>query len=365
MLFLATTALVVPVEQFVAREVDAGRRAIHPGRVTAAVLAMTVALPVTLVAVSLERAFDGSPAYLAITAVMMLGMTVALVARGVYTGRRRFDLYARSVVLESTARLALGLGGLVLARDALGMAWGIALGAFLALLGPFRRLDGTAPPERADRAAAFLGPYVVATIAAQTLLAAAPLIVAALGASAVTVSIAFVTFTILRTPVTLTIALQARVLSAFLRLRAEGSEDRLTRLARRSAVAGLLSAAPVGLLGSLVAPALIATLFGPAFRPAPAFAGLVTAGAAVAIANQVIGQASVARGGTNALAVAWLAGLAAAAIVVLVPGPTVAIEARVALAFLLGELVTLAALTALAALAAGTRGAPGSAGRVA
>lgn len=357
-LFLATTALVVPVEQYVAREVDAGRRVLQRGRITAGVLATTVLLPVALVALTLERAFDGRPMFLPITATMMLGMTIALVARGVYTGRRRFDLYARSIVLEGVARLVLALSGYAVTRDALGMSWGLALGAFLALVGPFRRLDGTAPRDRADRAVAFLGPYVIATIAAQALLASAPLVIAVLGAGAAATSVAFVTFTTLRTPVTLMIAAQARVLSAFLALRAGGEEDRLTLLARRGAFGGLVLAAPAGLLGALVAPSAIVLLFGAAFRPDATFAGLVTAGATLAIANQYVGQASVARGRTRGLAAAWLTGLASA-VAVLIARPPLTVEGRVALAFVGGELVT------LGLLAAGTRRARVRSGSVA
>lgn len=357
-LFLATTALVVPVEQFVAREVDAGRRVLHLGRTAAGVVAVTVLVPVLLVAASLTRAFDARPIYLAVTAVMMLGMTSTLVTRGIHTGNRRFDLYARSILLEGSGRLALGLAGYLVTRDAVGVAWGLALGAFVALATPARRLDGTATPGRTDRAAAFLGPYVAAAVASQTLLAAAPLVVAALGAGAVAVSVTFVTFTTLRTPVTLLIALQARVLSAFLRRRASGDEAAVDRIVRRAVLAGLVAAVPGGLLGAVAAPTVIALLFGTEFRPGPRLAGLVTAGVVLALVNQFVGQASVARGRTRQLALAWGAGLAVAAAAALAPIVAGPIEERVALAFLIGEALT------LTVLAAGTRRARGPAGRV-
>jgi hypothetical protein len=173
------------------------------------------------------------------------------------------------------------------------------------------------------------------------------------------VSIVFVTFTTLRTPATLLLALQSRVLSALLRIRATGDDARVTWLALRTAAIGALAAGPVGVLGALVGPTLLASLFGPAFRPSGALAGLTTAGVALAMTNQLVGQASVARGRTRVLALSWTAGLAVAALVLLALAPLVApqvapqVEVRVALAFLAGEIVT------LGALAAGTRAAGG------
>jgi O-antigen/teichoic acid export membrane protein len=359
-LFLATTALLVPVEQFVAREVDAGRRALGRGATAPlTVLAAAIVLPAVLVGATLERAFDGRAIYIAITAVMMLGMASALVARGVHTGRRRFDRYARSIVVEGSARLVLGAAGFAVIGGAIGMSWGLALGGFLALVGPVGL--ATARGERTQRrhGAAFLGPYVIATSASQTLIAAAPLVVAGLGARPAVVSIVFVTFTTLRTPATLLIALQSRVLSALLRLRAAGDDARVTWLALRTAAIGALAAGPVGVLGALGGPALLAALFGPDFRPSGALAGLTAAGVTIAMANQLVGQASVARGRTRVLALSWTAGLAVAALVLLALAPLVAplvapqVEVRVALAFLAGEIVT------LGALAAGTRAAGG------
>lgn len=355
-MFLATTAFVLPVEQWVAREVDAGRRPLARRPFAPwTVLALAILVPTTFAAFVRTRLLGDEVAWIAVTAVMMAALAAALVGRGVHTGRRRFDRYAASYLLEGIGRLAVGLAGFLVVGGALGLAWGMAVGPALALLsGTDLARDGDAPAgERA--VIAFLGPYVAATASAQALLAGAPLAVAALGAGPAEVSIVFVTFTLLRTPVSLIYPLQGRLLSELLRLRAQGATARVSRLVALTGAAGVGGALVLGALGALVGPAVIALLYGGAFRPGPLLAGLTAAGVSLAIANQLVGQALVAAARTRLLARAWVAGLATAAVVLVaavlagpVAGALGAPAARVASAFAAGELATLVLLVAAA-----------------
>ena len=186
--------------------------------------------------------------------------------------------------------------------------------------------------------------FLVATAASQTVLAAGPLVVGALGASSAAISVFFVTTTLFRGPMSASYNLLARILPGLTRRAAAGDHDVINRFARNFAIAGVLGAGVAGAVAALAGPPLVAFLYGSGFRPTATLAALAAAGVIVGIVGLGITQVLVGRGETDRMAVAWLLAVAAAAIAIVVvqSDPTI----RVVAGFLTGEVVALAGLTA-------------------
>ncbi|MGH8953044.1 MAG: hypothetical protein ACRDX9_16700, partial [Acidimicrobiia bacterium] len=91
---------------------------------------------------------------------------------------------------------------------------------------------------------------------------------------------------------------------------------------------------------------VVSFLFKPEFAPSATVAALTAAGVMAAATAQIAGQVLVAEGRTSRLSVAWVAGLLAALLALVLMGGDP--DVRVALAFLIGETVALAAMAFLA-----------------
>jgi O-antigen/teichoic acid export membrane protein len=243
---------------------------------------------------------------------------------------------------ESGGRLALAMAFLAVSASAVSLGWAMALGAFTVLFTRFWRYDHEAPSGSMSSATKFLGVYVLGSAASQMLLAGAPLAVLALGGSPEEISIAFLTFTLYRAPLTLTYLLQGRLLPYLVRMAETGDRTEANRLITRlmGIGAGLCLAGAV--TGYLVGPDVVELLLGAEFRPSSEVAALVAGGVVAAVTTQIVGQFLVAQARTAALTIVWFLGLAMAVIVLVVSGldPLT----RVALAFALGELVALTAM---------------------
>jgi len=369
-MFLVGTVALVPVEQLVARQSTAGRRAVtRRSLALAGVVGLTAVLTGGFVAATRDSLFAGASGFVVQAVVLvLLGAPVAVV-RGLLNGHRRFDLVGATLALDGVGRLVFGLAGLTLLGGAVGYGWGIALAALpiLALAPRAPRLARAAPAAAAAGDLAFLAPYVGAGAASQLLLAGAPLAVAALGGSPADISIVFVTFTLFRAPVTIVYLLQSRLLNALVRLELAGEAARLARLQRRIVLAalGLVVTASAGAWA--IGPAVVALLYGPGFSPGRTVAALAAAGVAAAAGAQLLGQVLVARGATATLARRWSLGLVVA-LVTLLLAPRVGLAdpaLAVAVAFALGEAASAVAMARTGARrrdAAGTGGRTGRAG---
>jgi O-antigen/teichoic acid export membrane protein len=217
--------------------------------------------------------------------------------------------------------------------------------------------DGPAPTTTAR----FVGPCIVATASAQTLLAAAPVAVLFLGGSPGEISVTFVVFTLLRAPLTLLYAVQARLLPSMVTWAERGDTQRLRRFATRATAVSVPAAALGAIGGAVAGPAVIALLYGADFRPSATVVSAVVAGVLLATAAQLVALVIVARGATTQLAVSWPAGLAAATLALfLLPGDAMT---RVAIAFLVGQVVALSLMTVLATRWPGHAAATSGAGR--
>jgi O-antigen/teichoic acid export membrane protein len=254
------------------------------------------------------------------------------------------------LIVETVVRLVAGIVAIQLVASAESLGWAMVLGGFAVVGMRWWRHDTGESRAPAAPASKFLGGYVGGTAASQLLLAGAPIAVAALGADPAVVSVIFVTFTLYRAPLTLIFSLQGRILPYLVGV--AGSEDnaRLGRYARLVVVIGGGLSALGGIVGWLVGPQVVSVLYGDAFAPAAAVAAFAAAGVMAAATAQIASQVLVAEARTSRLASAWFGGLMIGLVALFVIGG--APEFRVALAFLIGEVV---ALLLMAVFAAGSR----------
>ena len=345
--FILATVLLVPVEQYVTREVAAGRKAIPhdlgPALVTAAVGAVVGG---GFVWVTLDRFFEGSWQYVAQIALLMVGYSLLMVGKGVLAGRRRFGGVGWVLIIETSARLVAGIVAIQLAARAESLGWAMVLGGFAVLGMRWWRHDAGESRAPAAPAVGFLGGYVGGTVSSQILLGGAPIAVALLEADPALVSVVFITFTLYRAPMTLIFALQGRVLPYLVGLVGSGDHHRLGTIATRVVAGGAFLAVLGGLVGWLVGPEVVTLLFGEEFAPASLVAMFAAAGVMAAAATQIAGQVLVAEARTPRLSVAWLGGLVAALIALLIVGGEP--DIRVAAAFVIGEGVALLLMATLA-----------------
>ena len=346
--FILATISLVPIEQYVTREVASGRRAI-PNAVRAslwfAVAAAVVA--VLFVTVTRETLFEGSWQYVIQVALLVTGYALLFFGKGVLAGRRRFADVGWVLVIETAVRLVAGIVAIQLFATAESLGWAMVLGGFSVLGMRWWRSDegdSAAPPAPAFR---FLGGYVGGSTSSQLLLGGAPIAAALFGAPASLVSVIFVTFTLYRAPLTLIFALQGRILPYLVGLTGGTDRGRLARIAGLVVSAGVLLALMGALVGWLVGPEVVGLLYNEEFIPERTVAALAAGGVMAAAAAQIAGQVLVAEGRTARLAIAWFIGLMVALLVMAIYRPEP--DLRVAVGFASGESVALLFMWFLAA----------------
>jgi O-antigen/teichoic acid export membrane protein len=345
--FILVTILLVPVEQYVTREVTRGRKAIPHDLGPAAVMsAIGAILGIVYVISNYDTLFASDPRYLAQIVALVVAYALLFVGKGILAGSRRFALVGWVMVIESIGRLLVGVLFLWLVLDATSMGWAMVVGALLVLAVGWWRYDAGTVKDPASPAGAFLLGYVGGTSSSQMLLAGAPLAVGMLGGSPALVSIVFITFTLYRAPLTLIFSLQGRVLPYLVGLSHAGDHRQLSRIARRVVLGGAALAILGGLVGWWVGADVVAILYGAEYRPSTIVATLAAAGVMAAASAQIASQVLVAEGRTRRLGMAWLGGLLTAVVVaVLVTGEP---DVRVAVAFAAGEFIALGLMALLA-----------------
>jgi len=357
-LFLGLTVFLLPVEQLIIRRLTLGGGASESVGGSWRVVSGVV-LGATLVATGFafvvnSSLLDGDLGFVAVTAVMIPTHGLMMIARGFLGGRGRFPAYGAAVGLDAFGKAG---GAVVVAL----LGWGpVALAAALAAspvlvfaVRPFRPVNHV---ESLDVASTlpisdhrFMTGFVVATAASQTVLAAGPLVVGALGASGAAISVFFVTTTLFRGPMSASYNLLARILPGLTRRAAAGDHEGINRIARRLAFAGGAAAVGVGAAAAALGPAVVELLYGAEFRPSAWLAALAAAGVIVGIVGLGTMQVLVGRGDTDRMAFAWLAALAGAVVTIfLVRGDA---TIRVAAGFFSGEAIALVGLTLAAVIA--------------
>jgi O-antigen/teichoic acid export membrane protein len=345
--FILATILLVPVEQYVTREVASGRKALPTDLKPALGMAAIGGLVGGgFVLFTLDDLFSGDPVYAVQIVLLMVGYSLLFVGKGVLAGSRRFAGVGWILIVETVARLLAGIVLLQLLADATSLGWAMVVGGFSVLALFWWRRDKGRVQEPAGPAGRFLAGYVGGTASSQVLLGGAPIAVAALGGSPALVSIVFVTFTLYRAPMTLIFALQGRILPYLVGLARDANHGQLVRIVRGVVLTGAVLAALGGLVGWLVGPEIVGLLYGEEYMPSDLVAMLAAAGVMAAATAQIASQVLVAEGRTARLSWAWLGGLLVGAIVLAMATGTP--DSRVGLAFVAGEVTALGLMALLA-----------------
>jgi len=338
--FLLYTILMLPSEQHLTRALVVTRTPDQIAKVRrATILAYTAALvvAVSFVLLTLDRFFEGQIAYVWIAALISVARSVMATGRGTLAGHRRFAGYGASIAVEAGALLvgaafvyAVG-GGAV----AFTLVMGVAPVATLAVR-PFKTALETGHQHLVDaQPGVFLAWLIAGTTASQLIIAGGPIAVSFVGGSAAAVSAFFVSFALLRGPVSASYNLVARVLPDFTSTAHGESPSDVWKWGPRLALGGLAGAA-LGAIGSalLLAP-IVETIYGAEFVPPQLAAGLGGAGVGLGLGALFATQIYTATALGSWLAGGWLIGLAVA-LAVLFLSDLEPIN-RVALAFVAGE----------------------------
>jgi O-antigen/teichoic acid export membrane protein len=344
--FLAFTTVFMPIEQLTIRRLNATEVAAAPWRLFAFAIVGTTVVSVGFATVTRDRLLDGEWIYVGITAALIVAYGLFALARGLLAGRRRFREYGLSTLAESVLRLVLAIAFLAAGFGTVGIAWTLVAGALVVFLwSPFssERAERSVPVETGTGIA--LVGFVTATAAAQTLVAAGPLVVGALGAAAAEVSVFFETFLLFRAPLTVAYSLVARVLPPFTALVESDGLGTLRRWTTRLLVAATFTAGAAYLVGHAIGPDVVQLLLGAEFRPASDVAAYAAGGVVLATTALFMQQILIAMRATSTLAVVWVTGIVVAAIVIAVTGGTA--SSRVGAGFLAGEAVATAGLAAV------------------
>ena len=345
--FILVTILLVPVEQYVTREVARGRKSLpQDWKPTGVMIAVCALIGAGFVTATLDQVFDGNPQYIAQIILLCAGYGMLFVGKGILAGSRRFQDVGWVMILESAARLVAGILLIQLIASATSMGWAMVIGAFAVLGMVWWRHDRGDPEIPATSSARFLRGYVGGSAPAQILLAGAPLAVLALGGDPDLVSIIFITFTLYRAPMTLIFSMQGRLLPYLVGLSDHGEHHSLGRIVRRVVLFGGILVGLGVLVGWVVGPEVVAILYGDEYAPARLVAALAAGGVTAAATAQITSQVLVAEGRTRLLGYAWTAGLFAAVLVDWLA--TGSPDTRVAVGFVAGEVVALGVMGWLA-----------------
>ena len=196
-----------------------------------------------------------------------------VVVRGTLAGTGRFGQYGAATGAESIIRLLLAVVVVLVSARTGALAMTLPAGVIVATAWWGTRARRWVPDTDVAQGAGepvalptlegaptgtgrYLAATLTATACSQTLLAAGPLAVIALGASAAMVSVVFVTTTAARAPLVFAFGgILSRVLPPLTRVARAGDVKRLWRLATRTVAAALVLAALGGVVGWLLRPA--------------------------------------------------------------------------------------------------------------
>ncbi len=339
--FLVYTIVMLPVEQMTTRTVTLRAGEALNGetrRQIAITLVGGVILGVVVAALGINQFFSGSAVFIAPIALLLFSRALMTVARGVMAGRRRFMAYGVTMILEAVA--LIGLGVVFTAIDVGSFWFAISLGTApltLLLVRPYKvHIEPGRTATEVPSTTGLLQLLVVASALSQLILAGGPLVVGLIGGTPAEVSIYFMTFTLLRGPITASYPLGTRFLAAMTTALSEDKPEVLHSWAARLAGLGGAASLVAGVGSYVLLPSIIELLYGAEFRPSAIVGGLGGAGAVAALVVLFVTQIVIARGRTRDLAVGWVIAAVVALIVLVVSGAD-PLE-RVAYAFAAGEL---------------------------
>lgn len=354
-IFLVFTVLLLPVEQYLTRQLTISGGTLRGNRTAVALVGGTVVFGIVVgvgfVLATLDRFFEGQAVFALIMLINLIGRGLLASGRGFLAGRRRFHGYAAVIAFEGVILVAASMFVALIHPTTVMFALAMSVGSYSVLFTkPFSGGNrGKVLPDGSAQGIGFLLALIFATGASQVVLSIGPIVVGFVGGTAAAISVFFVTFTLFRGPVTSSYNIVARVLPDFTTLAAGGQQHRLSAWAGRLGLVGLATMGLFGVSGWFLGPIVVEFLYGAEFRPTPQLAMLGAAGVGAALIALFLNQIYIARGETGRMAAVWGTSLAVAGIVLAVGGVEPVI--RVGRAFLAGEATAMVLLAAVATFA--------------
>ena len=286
------------------------------------------------------RVLGGSWGLLAAAIVAAAGAAAVYLLRGLFAGEQRFGWYAASLGLEGAVRLVpCVVLALVGATDPLAYGWAFALGTGLAALLclPGRRPSTTTrtpgPPVDVRRMARATGLLALASWLTYVVANAAPLVLTARLLAAPEVAASYVSlFVLARIPVFLFGPVQAFLLPTLTAGAERADPAHLRSRLRVALLAVAVVGVPATALTAALGPWAVRAFFGAPLDLPHAAAGLLGLGTVAMLTAQVLQPALVALRVHRTATIAWVAGTAVFAAVLVVPADpaTAAVAAQVA-----------------------------------
>jgi O-antigen/teichoic acid export membrane protein len=310
--------LFLPLEQETTRQV--AQRVVRGERVgpvvTKVIRLGAVLLAVLLGALLLARRpltdaiFGGNQGMVLALCLALTGMIGLYITRGLLAGTSSFVRYAGQLGGEGVLRFAMTVGVVVAGAattSRLGLVIGIAPVAMLALSLPFLpRPGGTRVAVRWPEVTQNLGLLLVASIAAQGIANAGPIVLQILGGVDKAVAGRFLAaFVLVRLPLFFTVALQAAMLPRLVEASEVGDRAGFERLLRQLLllVAGLGVVALV--IFGLAGPQMISLLFGPGYAVSRVDLVVLALSSVLLLLGAMLQAAAVALQSHLAVAVSW------------------------------------------------------------
>jgi O-antigen/teichoic acid export membrane protein len=286
------------------------------------------------------RVLGGSWGLLAAAIVAAAGAAAVYLLRGLFAGEQRFGWYAASLGLEGAVRLVpCVVLALVGATDPLAYGWAFALGTGLAALLclPGRRPSTTTrapgPPVDVRRMARATGLLALASWLTYVVANAAPLVLTARLLGAPEVAASYVSlFVLARIPVFLFGPVQAFLLPTLTAGAERADPAHLRSRLRVALLAVAVVGVPATALTAALGPWAVRAFFGAPLDLPHTAAGLLGLGTVAMLTAQVLQPALVALRVHRTATIAWVAGTAVFAAVLVVPADpaTAAVAAQVA-----------------------------------
>jgi O-antigen/teichoic acid export membrane protein len=359
--FTAAPGFFQPLEQEIARAV-AARRArrigtlpvIERAALTGGLLALGLVVAIliaALVSPLVDSLFKGQSLLVWALAIMLVGYLAEHMTRGVLAGYDRFGPYGLLVGSEGILRLVACIVFVVVGVETAG-PYGllVALAPFAAVAISLRGQKGLVepgPPASWKEISANIGLLVAGSALALALLNAAAVVVQLLASSSESekTSWIFAGMLLSRVPLYFFQAIQATLVPELSEQRGAGEREAFRAGLRKLTVAVIVIGAASAIGSTLLGPWAVRTFFGSDFQLAARDMALLGFGSAIYMLALTLGQALIALEHHGRYAVAWVMGVVAFLVTVVISGADVLLRAE--LAYAVGSTVTLVAMAAL------------------
>lgn len=341
----AAAAFAFPLEQWIAREMGSGAGAearVHSMLRTTLPAIAAICLGIGLASwLAGERLFgERGILYPALLVAVCLGAASMGVLRGGLAGRGRYHASALATALENVVRLAPALVVAAAGMSVRAFAAILVLGPLVGLLWPNAfRYRGEKTPETA-RPRGF-GELAGAALLAQVVLAAPPVVLAAIVGPTEAVTAVFVALALLRAPYLVAVGVSVRALPRLTRRLAGPGATQLGQVLIRIALATAVAMGLAAALAPPLLPSVVGLVFGDDAVPSSAALAGLAAGVVGAHGALAAMLALLAAGRNQITLGAWAIGCAANIALLALPLDP---EAKVAVAFAGAEIAAVSAM---------------------